>query len=396
MANSISRTPETFSSPEAHVSEGTPPLAVVAADAYRPKDDAYASVFTTRASNDRLKSDHQLNLELSNLSSPYSTSKTAAPDHAAGIKDVHRGLNAVNDAASHLDDAMASARRGDVTGALIALRATSADMDKGGALLDRAQPNVSDLVKGDKDAQKSLSEAYYREGRANSHIQDAQDNLRKGDIEGALRAMGSTSKELTEEQKAFHHNLAQLKHDELTYDHPQGLKDIRAAITGGDQVADDLNAAIRNARNGDLNAAIQNLRKSSGDLNNSGARLDSGYGNLQDLIGADKSARKHIDRGYGAEQDASFHIDKAERLLREGDVEGALTAMNRALGNVADEQANLRTGLKRLKNDYAPGSGDQQIVTHTVEPIRKTTWNPYEAMTVPMQPMQQYQPAGDR
>jgi len=391
MANSIHRAPESFDAVEARLSAGTPPLANAAADAYSPKDTSYASVFPCKATNDKLKSDDQLTSELSNFSSPYS--KSEAPNHAAGIKDVNRGLNAVDDAASHLSDAMASARNGDVTNALLALRATSSDLDKGGGLLDRAQPNVSDLVKGDNDAQKSLSEAYYREGRANSHIYDAQEQLRKGDIEGALRSMGSTSKEITEEQKAFHHNLAQLRHDDQTYNHPQGLKDIRAAITGGDQVTSDLNDAIRNARNGDLNAAIQNLRQSSGDLNSSGARLDSGFGNLQDLIGADKSAKKHIDRGYGAEQDASFHIDKAERLLREGDVEGAVTAMNRALGNVADEQANLRTGLRRLKNDYLPASGEQQVVTHTVEPSIKTTWNPYEAMTVPMQP---YQPAGDR
>ncbi|CAN5400568.1 hypothetical protein BH10CYA1_BH10CYA1_00380 [soil metagenome] len=409
MAHSHTQQTETFTPAEAHVSGGLPPLANAAADAYNPKDKSYASVFPSKASSG--KSDHQVNSELANFSSPYAPNKVATPDHEAGIKDVHRSLNAVNEASSHLSDAFTSARNGDVNGALQALRSTSADMDKGGALLDRAQPNVGDLVKGDRDAQKSTGEAFYREGRADSHIQQAEEKLRRGDIKGALKEMGTTSKEMTEEQKALHHNLAQLNHDDQTYDHLKGFKDIRAAITGGDSVTSGLNDAIHATRLGDVNGAIQSLRQSAGDLNSAGARFDSGAGNVNDLIGTDKSARNHINNGFEAERDASFHLGKAERMLRDGDIDGALKAMNRGLSNVADEQANLRTGLKRLKNDYAPGYGDQQnapetwynLLSQKINPADRsdnglssgenprsgqgnTAWDLYEASPRPMGP----------
>lgn len=412
MAHSHPQQPETITSAEVYISGGTPPLAdataTAAASAYNPKDSSYAHVFHTKASSDRLKSDDQLNSELSNFSSPYEPKRVATPDHEKGIKDVHRSLNAVNGASSHLSEAMESARNGDIRGALQALHDTSGELNRGGALLDRAQPNVGDLVKGDTDAQKSLGEAYYRGDRAGSHIQEAADKLRDGDIKGALREMGTTSKEITEEQKALHHNLAQLKHDDQTYDHLQGFKDIRAAITGGDAVTGGLNDAIKHARRGDVRGAIESLHQSVGDLNNAGARLDAGASNVGDLISTDKSARNHINRGFEAEDDAFGHMAKAERQLRNGHMDDALTSMTRGLNDVAEEQRDLRTGLKRLKNDYAPGYGDQpdrwyNLLSQGINPADRndnalksgenprsakgdTSWDPYEPSTLPMGP----------
>ncbi|MBS1952904.1 MAG: hypothetical protein JST89_01890 [Cyanobacteria bacterium SZAS-4] len=410
MAHSHPQQAETITPAEVHISGGTPPFAdataTAAASAYNPKDASYEHVFQNKATSDRFKSDDQLNSVLNNFSSPYEPQKVATPDHAKGIKDVHRSLNAVNDASSSLNDAMHSARNGDIRGALQALHNTSGDLNNGGALLDRAQTNVGDLVRGDKDAQKSLGEAHYRGDRADSHIQNAEEKLRKNDIEGALKEMGTTSKEITEEQKALHHNIAQLNHDDKTYDHPQGLKDIRAAITSGDTVTDSLNDAIRHARNGDVTNALASLHQSADSLNSGGARLDAGAQNVGDLMSTDKSARKHISRGFEAENDASDHIAKAERLLRRGHIEDAITSMNRGITNVADEQSSLRTGLRRLKNDYAPGLGDQP--SHWYVPLSNginsadrndnalksgenpskgnTVWDPYESLTLPMGP----------
>lgn len=411
MAHSHPQPSETITPADVHISAGTPPFedatANAAASAYNPNDGAYAHVFHTKASSDRLKSDEQLNSELT-FSSPYEPKRVATPDHEKGIKDVHRSLNSVNDGASHLSEAIELANRGDARGAIAALHNASADLGNGSALLDRAQPNVGDLVKGDKDAQKSRDEAFYRGDRANSHIQEAEEKLLHGEFKEALKQMGSSSKEITEEQKALHHNLSQLNHDDKTYDHLQGFKDIRAAITGGDAVTNGLNEAIKYARVGEVGHALESLHQAAGDLNSSGARLYDGALNVGDLTSTDKSARKHVNNGFDAANDASDHIAKAERLLRDGNIGDALKSMDRGLTNVADEQANLRTGLKRLKNDYAPGYGDQpshwyNLLSQGINPADRndnalksgenppsssgnTVWNTYEPLTLPMGP----------
>lgn len=403
---------ETITPAEVHISAGEPPFADAtanaAASAYNPKDGALAAVFPTKASSDRLKSDDQLNAELSNFPSLYEPAGVATPDHAKGIKDVHRSLNQVNNAASSLSEAMESARGGDIQKALQALHDTSGGLNDGAAFLDRAQPNVGDLVKGDRDAQKSLGEAHYRGDRANSHIQEAEEKLRNNDIKGALKEMGSTSKEIIEEQKALHHNIAQLNHDDQTYDHLQGFKDIRAAITAGDDVTSGLDDAIKHARRGDVNSALASLHQSAGDLNEGGAHLDAGAANVADLRSTDKHARKHINRAFDAENDAADHITKAERLLRRGHIHDAIKSIDSGRDNVAGEQANLRTGLRQLKNDFAPGYGDQPdhwyvplsaevnsadrndnaLKSGEIPPTSagNTAWDPYESLTLPMGP----------
>jgi hypothetical protein len=317
--------PETFKHHEG--AAGAPALCGAVADAYS-RDNSYAHVFPNRACSDRNKTDEQLSAELH-----FGAVQT--PDHAKGLQDIHRGLDGVNSASSHLHDAMYSARHGDINGALQGLRSTSGDLYSGGGKVDRGAGNVGDLLKGDPTAQRSLNKAFEEESSTGSHIEQAAGRLRRGDINGALRSMGRGADELSEEQKALHHGLAQLTRDDATTDHAQGLKDIRASITGGDAATVDLSHAIHSARHGDYNGAIQHLRNSSSDLNSAGARLDSGAANVGDLLHTDRNARNSINRGFDKEQDASYHINKAERLLRDGDVDGALDSMYKALPELA-------------------------------------------------------------
>jgi hypothetical protein len=93
MAHPSTQQAETFTPTEAHVSGGTASQSKAAADAYNPKDSSYASVFPGKASSDKLKSDDQLNSELANISSPYSSDKVATPNHGAGTVPDSNAVN---------------------------------------------------------------------------------------------------------------------------------------------------------------------------------------------------------------------------------------------------------------------------------------------------------------
>ncbi|CAN5683182.1 hypothetical protein BH10CYA1_BH10CYA1_03300 [soil metagenome] len=82
MAHPSTQPTESFSPTEAQVSGGDRHVAAIAADVYSSKDNAYATLFKTTASSDKLKTDAQLNAELLNAPSPYgdSTGKVNPPD----------------------------------------------------------------------------------------------------------------------------------------------------------------------------------------------------------------------------------------------------------------------------------------------------------------------------
>lgn len=89
MAHPSTQPAESFSPTEARISGGDQHLASVAASVYSPKDNAYATVFPTTASSDKLKTDAQLNAELFNAPSPYG-------DTTAKINPADRNENAIS------------------------------------------------------------------------------------------------------------------------------------------------------------------------------------------------------------------------------------------------------------------------------------------------------------
>ncbi len=135
-----------------------------------------------------------------------------------------------------------------------------------------------------------------------------------------------------------------------------GIRDLQKGIHSDGRTQHDLAKAIGEAGNGDITGAMKDLRKATGDLNDAGGKIDSGLGSLNDAQNGDSVAKSMIQKGLNNEGDASSNIEKAESLLRQGDTNGAIDAMEKGTKEVAHEQKLTKAGVERFKQDDEFGS----------------------------------------
>jgi len=182
-----------------------------------------------------------------------------------------------------------------------------------------------------------------------------------------------------------------------------GIKDLQKGIHGDGVVRHNLEDAIQAATDGDISGAMKDLRKASGRLNDAGGKIDSGLSSLNDTENGDTVAKKMIEKGMVNEGDASSNIEKAERLLRNGDTEGAIKAMNKGIKEVAHRQGLTRKGVERLQQDdqYSSDSDDNACGPQAEhdDQYRRTSSDTYSQMrntgnesSEPYGPLQRFGP----
>jgi hypothetical protein len=124
------------------------------------------------------------------------------------------------------------------------------------------------------------------------------------------------------------------------------IGDLQRGIKSDSRTRHDLVNAIEDASFGNIGSAMTNLRKASTDLNDGGSKIDSGLNKLGD--GGQSGGSQIIQRGMVNEADCTQNIQKAEQLLRDGDTEGAINAMQKGIREVAHEQHQIRNGIASL------------------------------------------------
>ncbi|MBI2811676.1 MAG: hypothetical protein HYX67_12740 [Candidatus Melainabacteria bacterium] len=127
------------------------------------------------------------------------------------------------------------------------------------------------------------------------------------------------------------------------------IGDLQKGIKSDSRTRHDLSNAIGRAIVGDTDGAMQYLRQASGDLNDAGGKIDSGLSKLGD--GGQSHGSRTIQRGMVNEADCTENIQKAEKLLREGDTDGAIKAMSKGIREVAHRQHQTRDGIASLQGD---------------------------------------------
>ncbi len=127
------------------------------------------------------------------------------------------------------------------------------------------------------------------------------------------------------------------------------IGDLQKGIKSDSRTRHDLSNAIERAIVGDTDGAMQYLRQASGDLNDAGGKIDSGLSKLGD--GGQSNGSRTIQRGMVNEADCSENIQKAEKLLREGDTDGAIKAMSKGIREVAHRQHQTRDGIASLQGN---------------------------------------------
>ncbi len=125
--------------------------------------------------------------------------------------------------------------------------------------------------------------------------------------------------------------------------------DLQKGIKSDSRTRHDLGNAIERAAVGDADGAMQYLRKATGDLNSAGEKIDSGLSKLGD--GGQSDGSRIIQRGMVNEADCSENIQKAEQLLRDGDMDGAIKAMTKGIREVAHRQHQTRDGIASIQGD---------------------------------------------
>ncbi len=127
------------------------------------------------------------------------------------------------------------------------------------------------------------------------------------------------------------------------------IGDLQGGIKSDSRTRHDLSNAIDRAIVGDTDGAMQYLRQASGDLNAAGGKIDFGLSKLGD--GGQSDGSRTIQRGMANESDCSENIQKAEKLLRNGDTDGAITAMSKGIREVAHRQHLTRDGISSLQSE---------------------------------------------
>ena len=141
------------------------------------------------------------------------------------------------------------------------------------------------------------------------------------------------------------------------------IGDLQRGIKSDSRTRHDLMNAIQDASFGNIDSAMMHLRQATTDLNAAGGKIDSGLAKLGD--GGQSFGSQTIQRAMVNEADCTQNIQKAEQLLREGDTEGAINAMQKGIREVAHRQHQTRDGIASLQgNNSAPdwqNYGPQQL-----------------------------------
>ncbi|RTL39719.1 MAG: hypothetical protein EKK48_17740 [Candidatus Melainabacteria bacterium] len=131
------------------------------------------------------------------------------------------------------------------------------------------------------------------------------------------------------------------------------IGDLQRGIKSDSRTRHDLMNAIQDASFGNIDSAMMHLRQATTDLNAAGGKIDSGLAKLGD--GGQSFGSQTIQRAMVNEADCTQNIQKAEQLLREGDTEGAINAMQKGIREVAHRQHQTRDGIASLQgNNSAP------------------------------------------
>ncbi|MBS2002055.1 MAG: hypothetical protein JST44_11155 [Cyanobacteria bacterium SZAS LIN-5] len=131
------------------------------------------------------------------------------------------------------------------------------------------------------------------------------------------------------------------------------IGDLQRGIKSDSRTRHDLMNAIQDASFGNIDSAMMHLRQATTDLNAAGGKIDSGLAKLGD--GGQSFGSQTIQKAMVNEADCTQNIQKAEQLLREGDTEGAINAMQKGIREVAHRQHQTRDGIASLQgNNNAP------------------------------------------
>ncbi len=165
----------------------------------------YKCVFTNTSTPDCGKTDHQLNHELNNPAPIYGPQDTTY----GAVGDLQKGIKSDSRTRHDLSNAIERASVGDTDGAMQYLRKASGDLNDGGGKIESGLSKLGDG--GHSNGSRTIQRGMVNEADCSENIQKAEQLLREGDTEGAIKAMSKGIREVAHRQHQTRDGIASLR-----------------------------------------------------------------------------------------------------------------------------------------------------------------------------------------